>query len=159
MSGAPSIDPGGNFFTDPLNLFSGKGGDPAADPRQSNTDIGRLRQEILARNPQLFDISQMLIERGLGTQTDPLIEAQRARGLGALQGQLTRRGITGSVGLNQLGRLNQGFNESALGRRDFNLRSGFGLEQSGLQRLTVPAELSIAQQNAQNAGRSSGGKK
>lgn len=158
---------------------SGKGGSPPVDASQSNTDIRAFREELARRNPQFFYVGQQLIDRGLG-EADPRFEAfrqgqfgllneQRDATLNAERANLTRRGITGSVGMNQQARTNQGFNTrqsalsggiglASLANQNQNLQGGFQLQQSGLQNLLGPAGLSIALLNAQNAGRDTGKK-
>ena len=131
---------------------------PTAAPSQSTLDINAFRDTLADYNPQFFDVGQQLIDRGLGTATDPLVEAQRARGIGALQTDLTRRGVGGSVALNQIGRANLGFDEQALGQRNEALNTGFGLQSVGLQNAAAPAALSIGQLGAERAGGGGGGK-
>lgn len=130
-----------------------------AGPSQSDTDLDQFRSTLAQFNPQFFDVGQQLINRGLGTATDPLVEAQRMRGIESLRGGLSRRGATGSVALNEINRANLGFDEQALGQRNLALQGGFGLQSAGLQNAAAPAALSIAQQAAQNAGQGGGGGK
>ncbi len=145
---------------------------------QSNDDIAAFRDELARRNPQFFNVGQTLIDRGLGA-ADPRFEAfrqaqlglfgsQRDQALNATRGALSRRGITGSVGLNQLARQSEQFDQregvvsgriglQSLANQQQNLETGFGLQSIGLQQTAAPAALSIAQLNAQNAGQGGGG--
>lgn len=131
---------------------------------QQNQQVGQFEQslnpfqEALGQlNPQFLDIAQGLIEQGQGTAPNPLIEAQRTRGLGQLQAGLSRRGITGSVAANELSRANQGFNERALAAQNQALQGGLQLAQGGLQNLLAEPAIRTAQTAAVNAGQSSGG--
>ena len=130
---------------------------PPSNQSLIETGIGGFEDRLGEINPQFFDIGQSLIDRGMGTATDPLIEMQRERGIGALRAQLSRRGITGSVGLNQIGRANLGFDEQALGRRDQSLGQGFGLQSIGLQNLLAGPTARTALLSAQRSGQVPGG--
>ena len=135
--------------------------DPFAGQNKSITDaIGRFTTQLNETNPQFFEIGQGLIDQGLGTATNPLIEAQRERGLSAQRAQLVRGGVTGGAAMNQQSRLNQGFNEAALGARSQSLQGGLQLQQSALlQNLLAEPTLGTAQLSANKAGGGGGGGK
>ena len=135
---------------------------PPVDPfeglnTQITEDIDLFRRNLGTSNIQFRDIGEQLIQRGLGTATDPLIEAQRQRGLDAQRAQLVRGGVTGGAAANQQARLNAGFNESALGRRDTALEGGLQLKQSALQNELAPPTLATAQLAANKSEQSGGG--
>lgn len=105
---------------------------------------------------------------------DPVLAAQRTRAMEGVRGQLARRGLGGSsVATNELARINQGFNEQILGRRDVNLQQQAGAlqgtagllgAQTGMtgefaQNLLADPTLRIAMQAAKTAGSDGGGKK
>ena len=125
--------------------------------QQISSGITGFTDRLRPINDQFFDIGQGLIDRGLGTGTDPLVEAQRARGLDASRAGLVRRGITGGDFLNAQNRVNAGFNQQALARKDQALQGGIGLQQSALQNLLAEPTLATAQLTANKAGGSGGG--
>jgi len=143
-------------------------GNPTNNPRRTPPTVGPPRppppnplqgflDQLNQVNPQRFDIGQDLINRGLGGEEDPLIAMRRQQASEQQRGQLARRGIGGSVALNEQNRLNQGFDQASLARQDQLLQGGFGLQQSGLQNLLAEPTLDISRLAAENAGRGGGG--
>lgn len=120
-------------------------------------DIQDFRDLVEEFNPQFFDVGQQFIDIGRGTATDPLIEAQRARGIEGLRGRLSRQGARGSVALNEINRANLGFDELRLGARETALDRGFGLQSIGLQTAAGIPALSIAELMARMSGRGGDG--
>ena len=140
--------------------------------------IPGVNEQITANAAQVSDIAGRV--GGISDQfgqfaqgEDPVIAAQRARSLESGRGLLQRQGITGTNAIDELSKINRGFDESALARRDQQLgtqaallggqTSLLGTENefrgTALQNLTAIPQLSIAGLNAATAGQSSGGKK
>lgn len=128
-------------------------------PSAIDQSITRFTDQLGITNPQIFEIGQGLIDRGLGTATDPLIEAQRGRGLDRSRAQLVRSGVTGGAFSNQQARVNAGFDQSALSRQAQSLQGGLQLQQSGLQNLLAEPALRTSALAASKAGQSGGGGK
>ena len=149
--------------SDPVSPGPGQGGAPppanVSSDSQIRQSISRFTDQLGETNPQFFDIGQGLIDRGLGTATDPLIEAQRQRGLDASRAQLVRSGVTGGAFSNQQARVSGGFDQSALARRDTALQGGLQLQQSALQNLLAEPTLDISALAASKSGQGSGGGK
>ena len=93
-----------------------------------------------------------------------LLGSQQAQQVGALQGGLSRRGITGSAALNEVNKLNQGFNQQGqvlssqiglqgLGRSDQSLQDSLAARAAAITQAGYPAALDIAGLAAANAGK------
>ena len=166
---------------------SGGGDDPyaapvQAPPRQQAPPAyqGQLDQFIKflnQQNPFFTGAADTLLQQSQGV--DPLFDQYRQQQLGllgqqqqqqvgALQANLARRGITGSAGINEVNRLNQGFNQQAgamssqiglqgLGRADQSLQDSLAARSAGITQAGFPAGISIAGLGAENAGKGGGG--
>jgi hypothetical protein len=98
---------------------------------------------------------------------DPLLAAQRGRAMESVRGQMARQGLGGSsVAMNELGRVESGFDELGLSRRDAALQAQAGmlggqgqmLGEFG-QNLLVDPTLKIAMKAAKKSGSDDGGAK
>ena len=134
-----------------------KGGGPAGGD-QSDPTLDALRTQLGDVSETLSPIAKMLLERGTGAGTDPLIEAQRGRTLEGERGALATRGVTGSAVENQLARTSAGFDEASLAGRDKSLQAGVGLTQGLVQNTAGLSALETGRLAAMKSGQGGGGK-
>ena len=144
---------------------------PPGPAAPSNLDL--FQQFLAQQNPFFTQAADRLLAESQGV--DPRFEQyrqaqlgllgnQQQQQVGALQGGLARRGITGSAGLNEVSKLNQGFNLQGqalsgqiglqgLQRSDQALQDSLGARSAAITQAGFPAGLDIAAVAAQNAGR------
>lgn len=133
---------------------------PPTDPfLPASRSVNRFRRQSRPFNRRLNQLSQTLIDRGTGTEEDPLIAAQREQAISALRGNLSRSGVTGSAALNQEARLGNQFDLASIGRQDALLEQGVGLGQLRQGNLLANPALQIGLAGAQQSGQGGGGGK
>ncbi len=144
-----------------------------ASPPSYQADLDQFRTFLGEQNPFFMQAADRLLGESQGV--DPRFEQyrqaqlgllgnQQASQVGALQSGLARRGITGSAGINEINKVNQGFNLQGqalsgqiglqgLQRSDQALQDSLGARSAAITQAGFPAGLDIAGVAAQNAGK------
>jgi hypothetical protein len=131
---------------------------PPAGPNPFQTALSALMAKIGEVNPGIFGLGETLVQRGMGTEEDPVIAAQRGGAVNQLMGTLGRRGFANStIGQNAVAGLNKQYDLASVARQDELLKGGIGLQTLGLQNMTAVPQLLTAQTAAENAGKGGGG--